>query len=61
MVHPRPKPWNIGITDNIDVPGNNLLQTAKSWNTNELKFILDKIIPLGLPVVPPLYSITAGS
>ena len=52
--HPSPKPWKIGIIDRIETWGPNFLQTSRSSNTKAFRFMLDKIIPFGVPVVPPL-------
>ena len=58
---PSPKPWKIGKIDKTVVPGTASLITVVQSSARALKFKLDKSIPFGLPVVPPLYKITAGS
>ena len=58
---PNPKPWNIGKIDNIEVPSFAKFIILWHCNASEFKFKFDKSIPLGSPLVPPLYNITAGS
>ena len=60
---PRPNPWNIGNIAKLDPPGFAKSVVIATWSciAKALKFKLDKTIPLGSPVVPPLYRITASS
>ena len=61
MQIPSPKPWNIGIIDKTESPSLAVAHITSHSIARALKFRLDNTIPLGSPVVPPLYKITASS
>ena len=55
----KPLPWRgwkkmYTKFDPKNNPEGNWYQTSKSSNTKAFKFMLDNIMPFGVPVVPPL-------
>ena len=53
---PRPKPWNTGMTESIfilEISSMEKPEAAMVCRARALKFRLDSIMPLVVPVVPP--------
>ena len=54
MPMPRPKPWNTGITESIFIPATlPKPDAAMVCSPSALKFKLESMMPLVVPVVPP--------
>ena len=56
MPMPRPKPWNTGITESIfilEISSRVKPEAAEVCNARALKFRLESMMPLVVPVVPP--------
>ena len=56
----KPNPWNIGIIPSITSLLSKSGKAIFAWIVAALKFPLDKTIPLGVPVEPPLCNMAAG-
>ena len=50
---PRPKPWKMGRMARMASPSESL-PTVATCIPSLMRFMLESMIPLGVPVVPPL-------
>jgi hypothetical protein len=53
MQTPSPKPWKMGRIARMESPFH-IFPQAETCIPSLMKFMLDSMIPLGTPVVPPL-------